>query len=83
MLIGFEYIVVFEFCFFEEEFNGVIELLIICCDMEGFFLWIILCVKGGGVLLSVKGMVCFECGKMLCSSIVIKRMLVVFSFDVL
>jgi len=33
--------------------------------------------------LSVRGMACFECGKMLCSSTVIKRMSAAFSSDAL
>ena len=65
------------------EPNDATEPSTIWCDTEGPPLWITLCARGGGVLLSVRGMACFECGKMLCSSTVIKRMSAAFSSDAL
>ena len=51
------------------------------CDTEGPPLRTTGCASGGGVLLSVRGMACFECGKMLCRSTVIMRMSAAFSTD--
>lgn len=83
MSTGLVCTVVLELCSPEEELNGVTEPSTIWWDTEGPPLRITLCARGGGVLLSVRGMACFECGKMLCSSTVIKRMSAAFSSDAL